>query len=135
MSSLRSVGANKTNEIELRYGDVMAKSTTKESGLDPAKMYEVVCKERFQSIDDEIAELDQKMTDRLDPMAKAVSETRERVFDGLSDLPARVNWMLGILALFLLGVGSLMYMTGRNQARMETLFETYIERSETAEAP
>ncbi len=103
-----------------------------------SEMYQLVCGQRFESVNRDIEKLDRGTKAVLDSIQKTVGQTRERVFNGLSDLPdrmkeinGRMNWVLGILVLFLLGFsvgfGTLMYTTGQRQARIETLIESHLE--------
>lgn len=70
---------------------------------------------------------------RMDTIEKDVRETRERVFNGLSDLPGEVRWirnlLVGMLISALLGLGGLVIQT----RSMITAVETNTERVESFE--
>lgn len=106
-----------------------------------SEMYQFVCNQRFDSVNADIRKLEKETKSVLDKIQTTTGQTRERVFNGLSSLPGqlkevngRMNWVLGILVMFLLGFGisfgALMYTTGQRQARIETLIETHFEQTE-----
>ena len=83
------------------------------------EMYQLVCKTRFSQLEEKVEKVNAEVT--------AIGKV---VFNGLSGMPKRVNWVLGVMVGFLVGVLSLVYVSARAGARTETLLEVQAERTE-----
>ena len=82
-------------------------------------MYSTVCNSRFTGVEQKIEKVDDK-----------VEKIGRVVFNGLSHIPGRMNWLLGILVSFLIGVISLVWVTARAGARTDAMLEVQAQQTE-----
>ncbi len=81
-------------------------------------MYSSICKERFVSINADIQLL---KTEEILPMRKDVADIKEKVFNGMSSMPRKMNWMIGLFVTVLIGIGGLVWTGARDQGRLEAM--------------
>jgi hypothetical protein len=86
-----------------------------------AKMYTTICKEQFSEIREE-----------LNSVREGNEYVRRKIENGLSDLPKRVNWLMGLVFTLILGVAAGIGLWTHKLGRVETLIETqFLQIEET----
>jgi len=102
---------------DCKYTGVERRTTLDDS------MYNTVCKERFTLINNDIQLL---KSEEIIPMRYDVTEIKKRVFNGLSDLPKKMNWVIGILMSFLIALVTFGYTIGQKQGQIEASLQQYV---------
>ncbi len=95
-----------------------------------SEQYQQVCKDRFSEVKKEIHDL---KAEELIPIRDDVVYLKKKIDNGLSHLPGRMNWLMGVLVALLLGVVALAYQSGANQAETRVLLEAHIYAVEESE--
>ena len=69
---------------------------------------------------------------RLDEMSKDVGLIKEKVFNGLSGMPKKMNLLVILFVTILAGIGTLIWSGARNQGKLEGMIQTHMEMSAEA---
>ena len=70
---------------------------------------------------------------RLDEMSKDVGLIKERVFNGLSGMPKKMNLLVILFVTILAGIGTLVWTGARNQGKLEGMIQTHMDAVKAAD--
>lgn len=89
--------------------------------------FEFKCKDLFMDINKDI---DRLRTEEIIPMREDVTYLKMKVDNGLSTLPKKMNWLIGLLITLVIGSMALVYTGAKNQGKLEAMLISHIETSE-----
>lgn len=114
------------------------------------KMYDTVCDKRFTAVNADLKDLRHTFDadfktiestmnndfrdlkhDEIIPMRQDVELIKEKVFNGLSHLPRKMNWLIVLFITICGGIGALIWTAASSQGKLEAMLELHTSQTET----